>query len=165
MTDSRDCIITLLLSAVIVPTARTNNEGEENFLNKRRKITIKEARDCLIIHIKSINLFEPTLTEIKERFYKKKLTLQPFLIVVGNTLSTLDEFYMYIDNVKYKFPTFLSSLSTCFKTFHVFNVEYPEFCTGVWIFIQRYFFNFTNENEKPFSHVSGLISYLQNTKQ
>lgn len=165
MTDSRDCIITLLLNAVIVPTTRTSKENEDQAPNKRKKVTIREAKDCLIIHIKSINLFKPTLEDIKERFYKKKLTVQPLLIVVGNDLSTLNEFYVYIDNIIYKFPTFISSLDTCFKAFHVFDVEYPEYCRGVWIFIQRYFFNFTNENDKPFSQILGLISYLHNIKK
>lgn len=124
-------------------------------------MTIQEAKDSLVVYLRDISDFNSALEDLRERFYKKKITLQPLIIAVGKTITELEDFYVYIDNTKFKFSSFISSLDTCFKTFHVFNLEYSEYCQGIWIFLQRYFFSFSTESEKPFAQVSGLISYLE----
>lgn len=84
------------------------------------------------------------------------------IVTVGKNLSEITEFYLYIDDKKLKFPTFLSCLDTCFKVFHVLNLEYSKYSYGVWLFIQLYFYDIKTKYDKNISNVSGLISYLKN---
>lgn len=156
--DSRDYLISLLLHAVIQPKVRTSVQSKEN---KKKRITIKEAKDNFVLHIKQICDFQTEIDKLKARCCEEKTTLQPLIIVVGENHLNLSEFYVYFDEVKFKLFNFVSSLDLCFKIFHVFNVKYPENCEGVWNFFQKYFFNYLDTDESIFPNVCGLVSYLK----
>ncbi|EZA51528.1 hypothetical protein X777_09743, partial [Ooceraea biroi] len=61
----------------------------------------------------------------KEAMKNLGITLQPFIIAVGLTLSEISSLYVCIDKVLYKVPSALKALEICFKSFHVLNAIYP----------------------------------------
>lgn len=117
----------------------------------------------MVIHITSIADLEITLSEVRSNLYFAKTTLQPLIIVIGDSLSELKNFYVYLNEAKFKYSTFLASLDLCFKIFHVLHLEYPSPCYGAWLFIQKFFYEIDTILDKPSPKVSGLISHLKST--
>lgn len=95
------------------------------------------------------------------KHYLEKNTFQPVILVIGEDLSTLKEFFVYVDGTILKCSTFLSALDTCFKIFHIFNLEYPCHCQRVYLFIQKFIFSINTPHDKSSPKISGLISYLK----
>ena len=51
-------------------------------------------------------------------------TLQPFVIAVeGTSTQSLENFYTYVDGVRYKLPTLLATIDICFKAFQVIIIH------------------------------------------
>lgn len=59
--------------------------------------------------------------------FKMGLTVQPYIIGVGNKLEEVDCFYVIVDKIKFKFDSPLKALDTCFKIFFAWHAEFaPE---------------------------------------
>lgn len=147
------------MNCVIQPKTRTQ-QGETE--KKKKRITIKQAKDTFVLHIKQICDFKTEIDKLQDRCSSSKTTLQPLIVVVGEDISNSTDFYVYFDDVKYKLTSFVSSIDLCFKIFHVFDLKYPEYCEGVWNFIHKYFFDSNGMKENIFPNVCGLVSYLKN---
>ncbi|XP_039313019.1 uncharacterized protein LOC120359495 [Solenopsis invicta] len=74
--------------------------------------------------------------EAKSRATDLKLPIQPFLIIVGS-IEDVQDVYVCVDNELYKVQGLLQGLNICFKTFHVFNLQYPLASEHIWILIQK----------------------------
>ncbi|KAM7350821.1 uncharacterized protein ACRADG_009264 isoform 2-T2 [Cochliomyia hominivorax] len=153
---SLDYIYTILLNAIIIPTARFSDESGKN----SKKVSIPDANDSFVIHLLTIDNYEIILGQQKEKYYNKNLTIQPFLIVVGQSIYTLEEFYVYFNNILFKFDSFLKSLDVCFKIMNTLSLEYPKACQGPWLFIEEYFYEIKGKIVKP-TNVYSLLNYLK----
>lgn len=110
----------------------------------------------------SFLFFTSTVSEVETHILNmknKKNPIQPFLIVIGESLLKSSQFLIYFDNIKYKFKTFLKALDTCFKIFFVFNLDYPPNSKAVWIFIQFFFYKIST-NINIFPDVKVLINQI-----
>lgn len=116
-----------------------------------------------VIKIEDITVFDEKVTEMQKQLKQQKMEIYPFIIVVGDHYNNISEYYVSFDNTKFKFISFISCVDTCFKIYQVFHLEYPSQCYGVWLFFQRYFFNFCSLYDRNVSKVLGLISYLKKT--
>lgn len=139
ISDSVDFNLFTLINAVILPTARFR----DNTGNAKRKATIKDAEESFTIYLTSINNYEITLNKLVEKYYAAKLTIQPFIIVVGESKYKVESFYVYFNRTLYKTNSYIEAVDLCFKIFFVFKIEYPEVSKGCWTFIQKYFFELT----------------------
>lgn len=103
---------------------------------------------------------DTTTIQEKRREAMKKLgmTVQPFIIAVGLTLSEIDSFYVCIDTVLYKVPSALKALEVCFKSFHVLDAEYPPESEHLWLLLQRSLFKFTTKWDKMTPYIMEIIS-------
>jgi len=80
--------------------------------------------------------------EAKSRATDLKLSIQPFLIIVGSIKNVhVQDVYVCIDNELYKVEGLLQGLDICFKAFHVFNLKYPLTSEHLWILIQKGIYN------------------------
>lgn len=145
----------MLLNAIITPSSRYRED------KKSRKVTIQEAMDSFILHIRSSANLQEGIVNLRQRFSRENITLQPIIVVVGNTVSSVDEFFVYLDGIKFKFSSFLVALDVCFKVFQIFDLQYPIYCRGVWLFIQKFFFEIETKYDDDQPKVIGLISYLK----
>lgn len=98
---------------------------------------------------------ETKLLKIKE----KKQPIQPLVLIEGSILNIRNVF-LYFDEVRYKFFSLLEAISTCFKIFHVFHLEYPLPSLLMWAFIQKYLFKISTKNEKKFPIINSLCNEL-----
>lgn len=94
--------------------------------------------------------------------YQMNLTIQPYIIVVGPTLAELSSFFVSVDKVLYNVTSAFKAIDTCFKIFHVWNVEYPAASDHIWLLIQRELYKFMTKYDKKTSYILEIISALKN---
>lgn len=70
---------------------------------------------------------------------KKGLTLQRFLFVIGDNLSSVTSSYVYIDIILLESPT--RAVEVAFKFYHALHCEYPAQSERVWIVLQKTLFD------------------------
>lgn len=152
-----DIYTALLLHALLPPNITHFNTEQGSSKKKITKSTIKDSQDSFLIRIASINNFNNSIDKQANNLKNKKLTLQP--LIVYN--SGEKEYYVYFDDIKYKFNSFLPALDCCFKLFYVLNLKYPECSKSVWIFIQKYLFGIdSTKSERICPNVLCLIRNL-----
>lgn len=93
---------------------------------------------------------------------KLGITLQPFIIAVGSTLSEISSFYVCIDQVLYKVPSALKALKVCFKSFHALDAIYPPESEHLWLLLQRSLFKFSTKWDKMTPYIMEVITELSN---
>jgi hypothetical protein len=62
---------------------------------------------------------------------------QPYMIVVGPLEQPIG-YYTVIENHKYLFQSIFSAFDACFKSFWVFNLEYPIESARFWFIVQHF---------------------------
>ncbi|KYN14493.1 hypothetical protein ALC57_13299, partial [Trachymyrmex cornetzi] len=102
--------------------------------------------------------------EKEKRALQLRLTIQPYIIVVGCTLAEVNAFYVCIDKVLYQVSTALAAIDLCFKIFHVFDVTYPPESEHIWNIIQLCLYKFSTKSDKQISYVMPIINTLTNDK-
>lgn len=155
--DTRDYLILMLLHAVLKPSCRISvKEARRKFW----KPTISDSQNAQIMHIKTIGELEKMVENMKAKYKKMNLKIQPFVIVIGETIYDLKLFYAYVNNSYYKFNSFLKTVDFCFKLFQVFNFQYAKECQLVWLFIQKHFFNINTAYDENSPIIATVVSSL-----
>lgn len=96
----------------------------------------------------------------KDRALLLGLTVQPYVVVVGDGLDPVHT-YTIINDTQYLLETPIKGLDVCFKAFHSLNLEYPVESNQVWCFIEHYFFNIVNPVKgKQFLSIQTLVKDL-----
>lgn len=70
------------------------------------------------------------------------------IIVVGE-LFKYNQFYVSLDNVKFKLDSYIDCIDFYLKLSYVLNIQYPPQCLCVWVFIQKFFFNIQDGPKIP----------------
>lgn len=140
-----------------MPTARFKDDAG----NTKRKATIKDAEESFTIFLTSINNYQITLNKLVEKYYAARLTLQPFIIVVGESKYKVNSFYIYLNGTLYKTNSYIEALDLCFKIFFVFKISYPEISKGCWTFIQKYFYEISLNIDSKQTSIALLINSLK----
>lgn len=127
---------------------------------KLKKATIKDAEQSLILHLTSISNIKIKINQLIENSYANKSTLQPFIIVEGSDITVINSFFVYYDDIFYKFDSFIDALDCAFKIFHVFNFSYPQISALSWTFIQNYFYEIHSKLDLKSASLSSLLNYM-----
>lgn len=142
------------LPYVLPPSVQKTNS------NKINKPTIVDAQSSLIIKANTMTEFIKKLEDIKSDYAQNKKKLQPLLVAIGED-NDCTEFYVSMDNHKFKFGSFIEALDICFKVFHLFNFQYPDKCFNCWQFIQLYFYNIKTKYDINVPTIITLMNDLQ----
>ncbi|CAI6372305.1 unnamed protein product [Macrosiphum euphorbiae] len=128
-----------------------------------RRPTKSKQACAVIVHITNINDLKTIHEEKVHRAFNCGLTVQPYVAIVGNLeeINNTISYYTVINDIYYKLETPIKALDICFKSFHSFNLEYPQEAEQVWWFIQDYFFKINNNLKKKIISVQSLIKDLQ----
>lgn len=149
-----------MLNAIIIPGVKRIKEKNISAKNPQ-KGSIRSAMNSFIQLLDCTAEFDNKIQELQKELAEEKQKFQPIILVVGKAYSQISEFYIYFGNKYYKKNTYLACIDLCFKIFQVFNLEYPTFCYGPWLFIQKYFFDINTDNDKNISKLLGLLNYLK----
>ncbi|CAH1153273.1 unnamed protein product [Phaedon cochleariae] len=124
-----------------------------------------ESMEGFITHVRSAAEVEETINRRRDKMAGLKLHLQPFIIIVGQTLSDISSYYIIVDKTLYKVENILSAVDACFKIIHVLNAEYPTESKPIWMFIQLCFFEMSTKYDQTYTTVSTLLSELEVREQ
>lgn len=121
------------------------------------RYTGKDSQISFIYIDKTLQALENHIDFLK----KKKENIQPFILAIGDSIEEkINQFYVYFDDILMPFSSFIRSLDICFKTLHLFNLEYSQACQPFWNFIELYLFNI-NSGSKKNSKVIILVDDLK----
>lgn len=147
----------ILLNAIITPTARfTDSLG-----GSKRRATIKDGEEGFTLFLTSINNYKLKISQMIEKFYYSRQTIQPFIVVVGASKHNIDSFYVYLNGILYKRNSYIEAVDLCFKIFFVFKTCYPEVCKGPWTFIQKFFYEIILNTDSKQTAIANLINVLK----
>lgn len=87
--------------------------------------------------------------------------MQPYLLVVGENLQSVETVFVVVDTIKYQFNSLIRGLDFLFKIFHVFNAKYPLQSEHIWTLIQQGLFKMNTKGDKTFPYISHLLKALR----
>lgn len=117
-----------------------------------------EARDGFITKVSSDAEVQETITRRREKLSSLGHTLQPFIIIVGQSYHHIQNYLVIVDNTIYKLHSITAAVDCCFKIFLTLNAEYPVESKGIWFFIQKGFYQIKTPWDKNYTTVSALLS-------
>lgn len=65
----------------------------------------------------------------------------PHIVVIGESLDTIEKAYFNLGERKFYFNEPLDAFNYCFYSFIGLNISYPGICNHIWYFIQVAIFN------------------------
>lgn len=93
--------------------------------------------------------------------YEIGLTVQPYIIGVGNTLEDVRSFYVVVDKLRYRFDSPLKALDICFKIFLTWNLKYPVESQQVWLFLQYSIYALKTDGDIVKPHVNKILQLMK----
>lgn len=142
------------LHSILLPSGKVVN-------GRRTKFTIMDSQNAFTVKVRQPSEVDAVIAEKRTNCFENSSTLQPFVIVVGDEFNFKD-FYVTLDGIKYAFKSYIEAVQYCFKLIFVLNLKYPDECTSVWTFMQRYLFNIKKKSASPI--VDTLINDINNFK-
>lgn len=89
-----------------------------------------------MIHIvNSANDINPLTERLRNNLYSMSMTIQPFIILLGEDYLSFTEILVILDDNKYKVNSFVKALDITFKIFYSLSLSYPKQSAKVWTFI------------------------------
>lgn len=113
------------------------------------------------MHLTSSSQIPSFITKRTDELLAEKRKLQPFIIVIGANLFTLQEFYIFYFGTHYKVNSFLKAIDVCFKLFFVLNQRFPPECELLWLFIQQFIFEIKLKTDATNAKLLTVIADLR----
>ncbi|KYN13739.1 hypothetical protein ALC57_14062 [Trachymyrmex cornetzi] len=115
------------------------------------KPTLVESQEAVVLHVKIPGDVEEEIKKKRNWLQKFRLTLQPFIVVVGPSITEIQSIFVRIDDVSYKVKTVFKALEICFMSFVVLDLKYPPAAEHIWYLLQRTVFDleFQGDNKIP----------------
>jgi len=121
------------------------------------KPSISEARDGLFLQVKIPGDIEKAKQEKIDFMFKRNLTVQPYIIIVGPNLSNIHAFYVIIDNINYQTATLLDALKFCFQVYFILDIKYSPESKYLWFLFQWELFNIECEKDIKIPFINDLL--------
>ncbi|XP_058792725.1 uncharacterized protein LOC131665107 [Phymastichus coffea] len=154
--DSKVYVQMLLLSFMLPSTARIS-QGRR----KQWKPSCLESFEGIITHVKIYGDIEKRQEEKKLFAKSKRITLQPYIIVVGEEDCRVESSYLVIDDNEYEMPSLQAAIDYCFKSFHVFSAKYPPQSEHLWLLLQNGVYKFHTRWDPLILSVEEMLNDIQ----
>lgn len=132
---------------------------------KRWKPSRVEVKDSLVTQVANVSGVQPAIEKRREKLGLLKRSLQPFVIAVGDSLTSSSTAFVSVDNILYEQSSVLNAIDITFKIIHALHAQYPEESRDVWMFIQKRFYDIhtaydrkVNQNVKEMLTIFGMQS-------
>ncbi|CAH0547165.1 unnamed protein product [Brassicogethes aeneus] len=141
-----------LLGHLLPPRGRTKNW----------KFSILESIEGIIIHVENPGDIEMTIQKTIEKAYDRKLTVQPYLLVEGNTIDNIRSSYLVFDKIKYQFNTVTKAFDLLFKSYHALNIQYPPQSAHILQLIQNAVYNIFTKYDTVYPENLDILRLFKN---
>lgn len=115
----------------------------------------------MISHIISINNLKQWEDKLKADALAGKTTIQPRILVVGDSCDDLNEFYIIFNDITYKVESLLRAVDAVIKICFTFKLKYSQKSKYVWVFLQNYVYNIPSQEKIP--KLETILSKLRKT--
>ncbi|XP_055854562.1 uncharacterized protein LOC129918198 [Episyrphus balteatus] len=163
-TDSKDCLIVLLLNAVIKPpllSSKLLNPNGSGDKRRKWKPSISDAQNATVMHCVDMADYQIKCEQVKLEASEKNKTLQPLIVVVGEELTNLESFYVLYDCIVYKTNSFIKSLDILIKLYYVMNMDFRLEAKYFYELIESYFLKIKISSNP---NIISLTNYLNDNK-
>lgn len=103
---------------------------------------------------------EEEIKKKRKKLQKLGLTLQPFILVVGPSLTEIEAIFVRIDDISYKLKTLFKALEICFMIFMVLDLKYPSAAEHIWYLFQRTIFDIEIQGEHKILMICDVIKKI-----
>ncbi|XP_066585376.1 uncharacterized protein [Prorops nasuta] len=124
------------------------------------KPTIRESQCGIAIHAKLSSDINEIIEKKRTEMYKWQLTVQPFMIGIGPHIEEVTDFYVIVDEIRYRFDSPIKALDICMKIFLTWHTDFPPEAKQVWIFIQRGLYAIETLYDVMQPHIMKLLQKL-----
>lgn len=101
---------------------------------------------------------EEVRQERRNHALSKNITVQPYLIVVGDKNQNLVEsVYLCINDIIYEMPSIITGLDVCFQSFHVLNAVYTRQSEQIWLLLQVGLYRFRTVWDAQLNNVDEVL--------
>lgn len=103
--------------------------------------------------------FQSKLDQKMANMRKWKQTIQPFVLVVGDTEKA---FYVVINHeLMYKLSSAVRAVDVAFKCFQALHACYPIESNSVWLWLQQYVYKIRTTYDRACPAVNALIADIE----
>lgn len=141
-----------MLPSLIPPRSRTKLKGKISW-----KPSISEARESLMVHVKSPGDIEATKRKQIDFAYSKGLPLQPYILLIGPVLNNITGALVIINNIEIKCNSVVNALDCCFKAYQILDAQYPIPSAHLWYLIQWKIYNYHTKKDQSFAYLNELL--------
>lgn len=150
--DSKVAIQLFLLPALVPP------RGRKKINNKKPwKPSISESRDSLMIHVRLPGAIEKAKESRVDIMFKKGLTVQPYILVIGPNLSNILNVLVIINNEEYKCDSVIDAIDFCFKAYQVLDAKYSYESQHIWYLIQWLVYKYHVKQDPQFPYLNEFL--------
>ncbi|XP_051158544.1 uncharacterized protein LOC127279927 [Leptopilina boulardi] len=122
-----------------------------------------EVNDAFFRVYRTFVEFDEVKEQRREKLKAAKLTLQPFVAVIGPFEDPL-QFIVCIDEFFYDVQSALHAIDIAFKSFYALHTPYPPESKQIWLFLQKVVYGITETTDDHFTGVSTMIKEYQRFK-
>lgn len=154
--DSRRAIQLYLLAPLIPPKTRTKIK------KLHWKPSVTEAREGYLIHVCHPGDIEKAKKCKIDAMFAKGLTVQPYIIIVGQNLNNITQALVVINEHTYSCQSVLEALDFCFKAFIVLDAQYPFQSQHIWYLIQWLVYKISTQRDPKILFVNDILNFNNN---
>lgn len=94
-------------------------------------------------------------------FLSKKITIQPYILLVGEEVHQPTSILVCVNNYTYTLPSVFAALDICLKAFHFLDAKYTVQSEHIWLLLQLGVYQFETKFD---SKIISIIEVLQDMK-
>ncbi|KAF7995283.1 hypothetical protein HCN44_004755 [Aphidius gifuensis] len=136
---------------------KTSVTGETKNFRANKSI----AQNNFILHAKSEEQLIIALNERKKYHEENKIPIQPLPVIVGESLTKIDKYYVIINDIKYEAISTLDAIDSAFKSFYSLQLDFPKISENIWILLQHRIYRITGETDKNKPELKRLINQMK----
>lgn len=92
---------------------------------------------------------------------KRKMKVQPYIIIEGPSLIDIKNCYVVIADLRYHCNNAREAFDYCFKIYFVANAQYPPQAEHLFQLIQRGIYYIETKLDKIFPNIADLLQLLK----
>ncbi|CAH1710448.1 unnamed protein product [Aphis gossypii] len=159
--NTRTCnVLKLLLIPYLVPT-KTQIKTNKNLW----KPSLVESAAAFVVHVTNLTGLEAELEKRRQKYIQYGTTIQPFVVLVGKDIFSIEYCYTRVDDQFWTFNCPLEAVDACFKTYMALHCCYPKECYESWIIIQLQLYSLETIYDRHTSVIVSLNSKMNALKE
>uniref|UniRef100_A0A8D8PZN0 Uncharacterized protein n=1 Tax=Cacopsylla melanoneura TaxID=428564 RepID=A0A8D8PZN0_9HEMI len=152
LSADRNSLALLLLPYVISPPP-----GKKIKSKPLLKPSVVEQRDAFLFHLKDEGDLVKAVDTRRAKLQESGLTLQPWIVYVGEDKLNPTKVFIIVDNIKYIVGSLFDAVNITYKIFHATQALYPYECENIWLALQLGFYKMTTKYDKSYTTVTKLL--------